>query len=123
MTKIKAKHLQEKDKEELLMQMDGQKLEQAQGHVVKVLGEHYLKLQDRFGLQILSQSCGWTSQHQKESFRTFYKDRKHKPLEQGPKMAYGWQHTCNEHKGSLRLKTINKRNKKLCQIQTFTVGS
>ncbi|XP_009643490.1 60S ribosomal protein L35-like [Egretta garzetta] len=112
MAKIKACHLQGKDEEELLMQLDDQKPEQARHHMVRVLGETDFKL---FKIDVVSESIARAvaviSQHPKEDLRTFYKGRKNKPLEQWPKMTHGWQHMQSEHKDSLRPKAINKRNK------------
>ncbi|KFP65502.1 60S ribosomal protein L35, partial [Cariama cristata] len=120
--KIKAWHLQGKDKEEPLMQRDDKKLEQAQRHMVRVLGGNDFKLSK---IHVVSKSVARAvaviSQYQKENLRKFYRDRKQKPLEQWPKMTHGWQHIPNKHKDSLRPKTINKRNRKLYSTQRFTV--
>ncbi|NWW90864.1 RL35 protein, partial [Rhynochetos jubatus] len=116
--------LRGKDEEEPLVQLDDQKLDQAQCYVVKVLGESDFKL---CKIDVVSKSTARAvtviSLYQKENLREFYKGRKHKPPEQWPKMAHGWRHTQNEHKDSLRPKTVNKRNKKLYPTQRFTVGA
>ncbi|KFP51825.1 60S ribosomal protein L35, partial [Cathartes aura] len=113
-----------KDEEEPLVQLDDQKLEQAQCHVVKVLGENDFKLSK---INVVSKSMARAmaviSEYQKENLRKFYKCRKHKHLEQWPKMTHGWRHVQNTHKDSLRPKTINKWNKKLYPTQRFTVGA
>ncbi|KFW68222.1 60S ribosomal protein L35, partial [Pygoscelis adeliae] len=113
-----------KDEEELLMQLDDQKLEQAQHQMVRVLGENDFKLSKVHVVsKAIARAMAVISQYQKENLRKFYKGRKHKPLEQWPKMTHGWRHMQNKHKDSLRPKTINKRNKKLCPTQRFTVGA
>lgn len=97
----------------LLMQLDDQKLEQAECHVVKVLEQNDFKLSKIHGVsKSIARAVSAVSQYQKKNSRKFYEDRKHKPLEQWPKVSHGWSHMQNEHKDSLRPKTINKRNKK-----------
>ncbi|KFZ64381.1 60S ribosomal protein L35, partial [Podiceps cristatus] len=116
--------LQGKDDKELLLQLDDQKLEQAQCHVVRVLGENDFKLSK---IHVVSKSMARAvaviGQFQKENWRKFYKGRKHKPLEQWPQMTHGCRHMQNKHKDALRLKTTNKGNKKLYPTQRFTVGA
>lgn len=95
------------------MQLGDQKLEQAECHVVKVLEQNDFKLSKIHGVsKSIARAMSTISQYQKKNSRKFYEDRKHKPLEQWPKVSHGWSHMQNEHKDSLRPKTINKRNKK-----------
>lgn len=100
------------------MQLGDQKLEQAQCHVVKVLGQDDF----RFSKSI-ARAVAAISHYQKKNSRKFYEGRKHNPLEQWPEVSHGWSHMQNEHKDSLSPQNINKRSKKLCPIQRFTVGA
>lgn len=86
MAKVKAWHLQGKDEEEPLVQLDDQQLEQAQCHVVKVLGENDFKLSK---IDVVSKSMARAvaviSQYQKENLRKFTKVEDASLLSSGPR--------------------------------------
>ncbi|KFQ04191.1 60S ribosomal protein L35, partial [Leptosomus discolor] len=116
--------LQGKDEEEPLTQLNDQKLEQAQCYVMKVLGENYFRLcKTDVVSKSMARAMAVISQYQEENLQKFYKGRKHKPLERWPKTTRCWRCMQNKRKGSLRRRTIKKRNKKLYFPQRFTVGA
>jgi len=60
------------------MQLDDQKEEQAQRHVVRVLAENDFKLSKiRVVSTSIARAVAVISQYQKENLRKFYKGRKH----------------------------------------------
>lgn len=73
------------------MQLGNQKLEQAQCHMLTILGK---TISNSPRCHVVSESTARAvaviSQYQKENLRKFCKGRKHKPLEQWPKMTHGW---------------------------------
>uniref|UniRef100_A0A8C8ACP1 Uncharacterized protein n=1 Tax=Otus sunia TaxID=257818 RepID=A0A8C8ACP1_9STRI len=65
------------------MQLDDQKLEQAQSHIVRVLVETSFKLSKiHVVFRSIARAMAVLSHYQKENLKKFYKVRKHKSLEQ-----------------------------------------
>lgn len=95
-----AWHLQEKDKEELLVQLDDKKLElEPEAHGRIPLGK-WFQTQQRYMWSQNTLTCGYYQSVPEGELRKFCKDKKHKPYEQWAKMTHFWWQKQNKNKVS-----------------------
>jgi len=120
-TKIKARNLRSKKKEERLKQLDELKRELSQLRVAKVTGGTPSKL-SKIGVVCkgIARVLTVISQTQKENLRRFYKGKKYKPLDLRPKKTRAIHRRLTNHE--LNMKTRKQgRKESMCPMRKFAV--
>ncbi|KAM7318657.1 hypothetical protein ACRRTK_021769 [Alexandromys fortis] len=120
-TKIKARDLRGKKKEELLKQLDDLKVELSQLRVAKVTGGAASKLSKiRVVRKSIARVLTVINQTQKENLRKFYKGKKYKPLDLRPKKTRAMRRRLTEHEEKLKTKK-QQRKERLYPLRKYAV--
>merc|ERR1712050_178963 len=110
MTRIKARELRGKSKEELLKQLDGFKQELSTLRVAKVTGGAASKLSKICVVRkSIARVLTVINQTQKENLRKFYKGKKYKPLDLRPKKTRAIRRQLTKHEASLKTRKQQKK--------------
>ncbi|CAG9534341.1 unnamed protein product [Cercopithifilaria johnstoni] len=105
MTKVKARDLRGKKKEELMKQLDEQKTELASLQVSKVVGGGASKLSKiRTVRKNIARILTVINQTQKQELRKFYKGKHFKPLDIRPKKTRAMRRALTKHEANLKTK-------------------
>ncbi|XP_074653538.1 large ribosomal subunit protein uL29-like [Tubulanus polymorphus] len=114
MSKVKAKELRGKKKEELLKQLDEHKQELANLRVAKVTGGAASKLSKiRVMRKSIARVYTVIHQTQKENLRKYYKNKKYKPKDLRKKLTRAMRKALSPHEKSL------KTQKQLRKMRAF----
>ncbi|VDN35570.1 unnamed protein product [Gongylonema pulchrum] len=114
MTRVKARDLRGKKKEELTKQLDEQKTELASLQVSKVTGGAASKLSKiRTVRKNIARILTVINQTQKQELRKFYKGKKFKPLDLRLKKTRAMRRALTKHEANLKSK------KQLAKLRKF----